>query len=140
MYLLDTDHISLLHRDGPESKRIQARLSTVPAEQVFFSIVSYEEQTRGWIAELGRKRAIDLQQPIYAELARMLDLYCATRLLYFDERAVETYQRLWLQRLRVGTMDLKIAAIAIANSATLLTRNMADFRKIPGLQCEDWSA
>jgi tRNA(fMet)-specific endonuclease VapC len=36
-------------------------------------------------------------------------------------------------------MDLKIAAIALANDATLLTRNLSDFRKIPGLRIEDWT-
>ena len=36
-------------------------------------------------------------------------------------------------------MDLKIASIAIANDALLLTRNLSDFSKIPGLRVEDWS-
>jgi tRNA(fMet)-specific endonuclease VapC len=36
-------------------------------------------------------------------------------------------------------MDLKIAAIALANKATLLTRNTADFSKVPALMTENWS-
>jgi tRNA(fMet)-specific endonuclease VapC len=35
-------------------------------------------------------------------------------------------------------MDLKIASIALASDATLLTRNATDFRRIPGLRVEDW--
>ncbi|MBM3862272.1 MAG: type II toxin-antitoxin system VapC family toxin [Verrucomicrobia bacterium] len=41
-------------------------------------------------------------------------------------------------RLRVGTMDLKIASICLAHDATLLTRNLADFQKVPGLRVENW--
>ena len=59
--------------------------------------------------------------------------------LLFDEKAVAEFQRLWITRLRIGTMDLKIAAIALANDATLVTRNRIDFEKVPGLRIEDWS-
>jgi tRNA(fMet)-specific endonuclease VapC len=55
-YVLDTDHISLLHRMGPEGKVIEERLAGVPADSVFVSIISYEEQTRGWLAELANRR------------------------------------------------------------------------------------
>jgi tRNA(fMet)-specific endonuclease VapC len=37
-------------------------------------------------------------------------------------------------------MDLKIAAIALFNNATLLSRNLKDFRKVPDLNVEDWAA
>lgn len=139
MYILDTDHISLLHRNGAEGKQIQSRLSTVSPDEVAVSIVSYEEQMRGWLAEIGQLRGIDKQREGYRRLERLLGYYCATPLLPFDDAAVARFQALWLLRLRVGTMDLKIAAIALANDAVLLTRNTTDFNKVPDLKTEDWT-
>jgi predicted nucleic acid-binding protein len=42
------------------------------------------------------------------------------------------------QRVRVSTHDLRIAAVAVANSATLVSRNRRDFELIPGLSVEFW--
>jgi tRNA(fMet)-specific endonuclease VapC len=53
-------------------------------------------------------------------------------LLDFDQAAIEELKRLQKQRIRIGTMDLKIAAIALAQNATLLSRNLKDFSQVPG--------
>ena len=50
------------------------------------------------------------------------------------------FERLQRLRLRVGTMDLKIAAIALAHDASVLTRNSKDFSRVSGLRFEDWAA
>ncbi len=139
MYLLDTDHMSLIHRGGTESSRIGARLAHTPANQIAVCIVTYEEQVRGWLAYIAKARTIEQQKPRYDELLRMVELYCSTRILPFSHEAVAAYRNLWLQRIRIGTMDLKIAAIALANDATVVTRNLSDFGKVLGLRTEDWS-
>ncbi len=139
MYLLDSDHISMIHRAGEEGKRIEKRMDQIASDQIALCIITYEEQMRGWLAEIARVRSLEQQKPRYVELNRMLELYCSTPLLSFDDKAIFIYQSLWLKRLRVGTMDLKIASIALANEATLLTRNSSDFQKIPDLRIENWS-
>lgn len=42
------------------------------------------------------------------------------------------------QRLRLGTMDLKIAATALVHDALLLSANRRDFERVPGLRVENW--
>lgn len=138
-YLMDTDHISLIARAGPEGTRILARIAALPRYSIAVSIISYEEQMRGWMAEIARMPSVDRQLDAYSRLDRMREYYCLTPVLAFDEEAVAQFQTLWLRRLRVGTMDLKIAATALAGGATLVTRNSRDFGQVPGLAVEDWS-
>jgi len=40
---------------------------------------------------------------------------------------------------KIGRGDLLIACIALAHRATLVTRNLKDFRKVPGLVVENWA-
>ncbi len=139
-YLLDSDHISLISRGGPSSVRIITRIASLPADSVAVSLISYEEQVRGWMAEIARMPNVERQMAAYARLNRMRDYYCSTPVLDFDVAALARFQELWLRRLRIGTMDLKIAATALANDATLITRNTKDFAQVPHLRTEDWAA
>jgi tRNA(fMet)-specific endonuclease VapC len=58
--------------------------------------------------------------------------------LEWDDAAVNEFEALRRARIRVGTMDLKIASVCLAEKATLLSRNINDFGKVPRLRVEDW--
>ena len=58
--------------------------------------------------------------------------------LPFDPDSSATFQQLRSAHRRIGRMDLKIASICIAHDILLLTRNLADFRDLPGLRVENW--
>jgi tRNA(fMet)-specific endonuclease VapC len=141
MFVLDTDHFSLLERsEGEARQRLLSRLSTVPPGDVFTTIITYEEQTRGWMAYAARARTTAQQVEAYRRLERHLNLYHRVQVLGFDERAGTVFDRLRAAHLRVGAMDLKIAAIALTHQATVLTRNRKDFSRVPGLRVDDWTA
>jgi tRNA(fMet)-specific endonuclease VapC len=139
MVLLDTDHMSLLERGGEECRRIQARIRIAHRDTVATTVISYEEQMRGWLGRIAQARTPERQIPTYRELQRQLRNYCAVVTVDYDEDAVSLYQKLRQAGIRIGTMDLKIAAIALSRNAVLLSRNLADFGKIPNLRVEDWS-
>ena len=65
--------------------------------------------------------------------------YCAIPILEFDEAAAQEFQRVKKLYPRLGTMDLKIASIALVNQAIVLTRNNRDFRQVTGLLIRDWT-
>ena len=139
MVVLDTDHLSLLNWDETSAvPRLWARLQGVDPE-IATTIVNYEEQTRGWMAYVARARRLPEIVAAYARLSKHLEGYRRIRVLDFDEAAAAGFDRLRRSRIRIGTQDLKIAAIALAHGATLLSRNLVDFRKVPGLKVEDWT-
>jgi len=139
MIVLDTDHLSLLEwREKQQTQRLQDRLDQ-SGEVVFATIVSFEEQSRGWLAKIAAvKTAKDLVEA-YRRLLNHLENYRAIGVLPFDEIAATEYQRLRKLKLRIGTMDLRIAAIAMTRRAKLLSKNRADFTNVPGLVIEDWT-
>ena len=75
----------------------------------------------------------------YSELKQLLQTYCGIAVLDFDAKSIVEFERLRQSKIHIGTMDTKIAAIAIANDAILLTRNRSDFNKVPNLTFDDWS-
>lgn len=118
---------------------LRERLGDVDPDQVVTTIISYEEQVRGWMAYVARARNLEQEIEAYRRLRRQLDNYRQIPVLDFDEHAAVEFQRLRGARIRVGTMDLKIASVVLSHDATLLSRNASDFRKVPGLKVEDWT-
>ena len=139
LYILDTDHMSILERENDEQRTLRARLRGHPSDDIATTIVSFEEQVKGWTSHLAKAGTTNQQIARYRKLKLQLNNYCRTTVVDFDERSGEHFERLRKARARAGTMDLKIAAIALANDATLLTRNLRDFEKVPGLKVEDWT-
>jgi tRNA(fMet)-specific endonuclease VapC len=68
----------------------------------------------------------------------MFDFFADWHVLGFTETAAEEFRRLRRERVRIASPDLKIASIALANGATLLSANLRDFEQVPGLRVEDW--
>ena len=131
--------MSLLRRGGDAARPLETRLSEVPEDEVVTCVIVFEEQMRGWMAQIAKMRTGSQFLRPYASLAATLDIYCSMTVLPFDEVAAAHFDDLKRQRIRLGTQDLKIAAIALANNTSVLTMNTRDFSRVPTLRFEDWS-
>lgn len=134
LYILDTDHVTLHQRNHPQ---VIARVQRVASEELATTVVTVEEQMRGRLAQLRQPKAnLPL---IYDQLRTTVDYFCDLKILPFDAEAQQQFQRLRSQKIRIGTLDLRIAAIALTQGAMVVTRNKRDFERVPELTCEDWS-
>ena len=138
--MLDTDHVGIYQ--WPQSDAAYALRDRLEAcdEPLAITIVSVEEQMRGWLSEIKRRSNPRRQIPVYGRLQYIIGFFADWTILTWNEKACDKFESLRRRKLRVGTMDLKIASIALANDALLLTRNFRDFEKVPDLRVEDWTS
>jgi tRNA(fMet)-specific endonuclease VapC len=103
------------------------------------SVISFHEQVLGCHTYISRARtSADLVRG-YRMFGRLLSDYAATVVLPFDSVAAAHFDTLQAARVRIGSMDLRIASIALARGMTLLTRNLRHFSQVPDLAIEDWT-
>jgi tRNA(fMet)-specific endonuclease VapC len=140
MIILDTDHFTILGiTDDPRYSLLTERLLAAQDERIVTTVVTVEEQLRGWLAVINRWRDLHKQLPAYSRFGRLLEFLRGWEILPLDERVADTFDSLRGQRIRIGSQDLKIAAIALVHGALLLTGNSRDFRRVPDLNIEDWT-
>jgi len=131
LWMLNTNALSELIRDprGP----VMQRLSDVAPDVVCTSIVVACELRFG----AQRKGSAVLTERVNALLDAMV-------VLPFDEPADEHYAdiRATLERAGtpIGSHDMLIAAHARSRALTLVTHNLREFQRVPGLTVEDWLA
>ena len=139
-YLLDTDQLSILEQPkSAEYPRLVAQINLHDRDDVGVSVISLHEQTVGAHGRLNR--ITDPAELVrgYGLLAAIIEAFQQLPLVLFDETAASVLAGLQLNKIRVKPMDLRIAAVALANGLTLVTRNRSDFDKVPGLTTEDWT-
>lgn len=134
LYVLDTDIVTLHQHNHPQ---VVARVQACAPDQLAITVVTVEEQMRGRLAQIGRP-GVDLAVA-YDQLRATADYFCDLTVLSFDAQAHQQFQQLRAQKIRIGTLDLWIAAIVLRQNAILVTRNRRDFERVSGLPLEDWS-
>jgi tRNA(fMet)-specific endonuclease VapC len=136
LYVLDTDIVTLQQAGRP---RVVQHLAGLPPDVVFTTVVTVREQLRGRLATVDQATAAHELIHAYDQLLTTVRYFARINVLPFTSAATAVLQDLQKQRIRIGTQDLRIAAIVLAAQGTLITANSRDFAKVPGLPIEDWS-
>jgi tRNA(fMet)-specific endonuclease VapC len=108
MLILDTDHLSFLEQNGhPIAERMRRRIKD-HVEECVATVISYEEQCRGWMSAIANAKSISNQIVAYRKLLAQLRNYCAMRVIEFDEPAATEFHVLKKSKVKIGTMDLRL--------------------------------
>ena len=139
MTLLDSDTFTLLGYDRPgmAEKLTRARAASVVALPVFVRA----QALRGRLDGLLKANTTDDVLRLQALLTDVEIRLAEYPVIPFDAAGGGHFTRLRTLKVvrSVGLADLLIAAIALAQDATLVTRNTKDFQPIPGLKLENWA-
>ena len=131
IYLLDTNCCIRYLKGNP---RVIRRLSSLLPSDIAVCSVVKAELFYGAMRSNDPTRTLRVQQ-------RFLEQFVS---LPFDDRAGLIHGQIRAQLTAAGTLigpyDFQIAAIALANNLTLITHNTREFRRVEGLQIEDWEA
>lgn len=135
-FLLDTDHVSLQERGH---QPLLSRLREHAPETLGVSVVTMQEALQGRLAVLRRQAAPDQLLLAYVKLQQTVAFFTRVQVEAFDAACQRRVEDLRRQGLRIGTLDLRIAATALVHNFIVVTRNTKDFARVPGVRLEDWS-
>jgi tRNA(fMet)-specific endonuclease VapC len=126
-YLLDTGTLAEVLRAVP-SRALVRRLTSVPSRDRWTSVISVSQ-----ILVAARKTK---NPKVMQDVIRLV---AAVKVASFDMLAAQSFAKFRATVTPDGdTDDVMIAAIAVTNDFTLVTRRPGDFAKFPHLRVEDW--
>jgi tRNA(fMet)-specific endonuclease VapC len=136
MHLLDTDTLSHL---WARHERVVRRLAEVGDTEVGTTSVTKSEILRRRCENLLRAETVEETLKAQERLDRSEERISQLIVVPFDAAAEQFVRLLKIGRLKkIGRADLLIASIALANDATLVTRNLRHFRQVPNLKVVNW--
>jgi tRNA(fMet)-specific endonuclease VapC len=136
LFVLDTDILSLWQRGHPA---VIQQVAAHQADDLAITVITVQEQLDGWHTRLPHAKTAKQTADLYQRLLETVHFLARVKILPYSESAVLRYEQLRKQKLNLGKMDLRIAAIVLELGMTLVTRNVRDFGRVPGLGFEDWS-
>ncbi|MBC7807740.1 MAG: type II toxin-antitoxin system VapC family toxin [Akkermansiaceae bacterium] len=124
--IIDTDTFSSLFRNDANAERIRVRMIRQTAGTIFLTEITAEETRGKWGGG-------------YALLVGLIQELAQYPFLPYDDAADRIYRSFSAAVKRTGSADCKIAAVAQAHDAVVVTRNVRRYASVPGTLFEDWT-
>jgi tRNA(fMet)-specific endonuclease VapC len=138
LFVLDSDTIRLLRDRHP---KVESRVLALAApDEIATTVISVHEGVMGWHTYLMKAKTPKEVEYGYQEFARTVAGFAGLPILIYSQAAIARCDRLVKLKLGVKKNDLRISAIVLEAGGIVVTRNLRDFQRVPGLTCEDWSA
>jgi tRNA(fMet)-specific endonuclease VapC len=129
IYMLDTDTFSYLVKGVLP---VQQAVLKIDPDRIKVSVVT---QAEIWFG-------MQLHAPGERRQARIRDLFEGCEVLPLDTEVAATYASIRAKLQKTGSLigpnDLWIAAHALSKQMTLVTNNIREFKRVPGLKLENW--
>jgi tRNA(fMet)-specific endonuclease VapC len=125
-YLLDTNICIYIKNHRPAE--VLTRFSKLPPGKVAMSAITYGELCFGAEKSSKPKESRHILEHLIALIP----------VLPLDETVSTHYGKIRQHLQAIGNNDLWIAAHALANKLILVTNNVAEFERVPGLRVENW--
>ena len=137
LYIFDTDIFTHYRHGHPVVIR---RIVQYVGHRLALSVPSVDELVSGWHTAMRRPRVTQSQMEYFqSQYAEVIELMAGWEILPMTAASLARHAALMAARLNVKSPDLRIAAVALEEGGIVVTRNLRDFRRVPGLVCEDWS-
>jgi tRNA(fMet)-specific endonuclease VapC len=137
MILLDTDMLTLLFQGHP---RVRKRMQSAEAD-VATTIITWMEVLQGRFQAVFTAADEDQLEKASRRLQDSVSQLSTLRIVPINSAVAKQFAALLANRKlkRIGRGDLLIASVALAEKATLITRNVRDFSLVPGMKWENWA-
>lgn len=138
MILLDTDIVTLVEYGKSEALRL--KIVSVESQDLAVTVVTWMERMQGRFESI-------LKAADEGQLCTAIERHQRTKALLGDFRVVEAdaetarhFERLRTNKsIKMRRGDMLIACIALAHGALVVTRNLKDYKDVPGLKVQNWA-
>ena len=132
--MLDTETVSMYELGYP---LLRSRILSEPLYDIAVSVITVEEQLKGWHKNAKQAKSEAQLAIAHQNLTDNVRTLNDFHIVTFSEAAIRRCKFLPSLKLNVDGMDLRIAAIALEEDASVITRNLRDFERVRQLKCEN---